>query len=259
MASGSAPRTQRLGDLLPNGFRSGRRPSGHSQGGAPLRNGGPPLPGPGWLSIQRGDRCPVGIFSHGLRIGRGPSRPMPRGWALSGTNYGTLRADPPGRSKKRHDPTDEGGLLPLLCPSHPCGGSIPLPSGGVLLAQGTRNPIAEAAWPLGRSLLRLLGVEAPCIIRRTFWRLAQKNIPLPPPRTPRTIRREIRSPWSSCPTPPHPYQTNLAPSSPRPRPKQFPGNCAQSDSAAKPSQCPSTSRRTSWRRNSQKVPSRAGH
>ena len=83
MAFGSALGAQRLGDLPSNCLQSGRHPSGHSKGGIPRSNGGPPTPGPGEISTQRGDRFPVGIFGLGLPIGGGPLRPTIRGWAHS--------------------------------------------------------------------------------------------------------------------------------------------------------------------------------
>ena len=104
-----------------------------------------------------------------------------------------------------------------------------------------------------------LVLKPPALFDGHFGALRKKTSRCPLPELPGRFGGKSAAHGPPAQRRPTPTRRNLAPSSPRPRPKQFPGNCVQSDSAAKPSQCLSTSRRTSWRRNSQKVPSRAGH
>ena len=58
-----------LGRVAPTDFRPVLHPSGDPKGSLSGGHGRPPLAWPTGLSAQRGDRCPVGIFGHGLPVG----------------------------------------------------------------------------------------------------------------------------------------------------------------------------------------------
>ena len=89
---------------------------------------------------------------------------------------GISRTGPQARSKRRHDPTGEGGLLPLLRPPQQCGGAVALPGRVALRAQGTWNPIVGGTRPLGRSLRPWSGICAR-LMRRVLHMGLGRSIP----------------------------------------------------------------------------------
>ena len=78
MAAWSTPGAQCIGSVPPTGLRSARRAVGKL-----------------WkCSTQRGDRCPIGLFGHGVPVERAFVRPVRRMWRHCSAVSGNVRAGP---------------------------------------------------------------------------------------------------------------------------------------------------------------------